>query len=260
MERCLGILPPCLHTHLPAPTVIGAYLFRLNPSSPLRLFASPLTLGALHCHWVAWFSAHRLYDFFPSIYYQLVPGATSDIVHATVWTRLLKFKPIRLTDRPNLNYQWGLLYNKYTILQMDTFAVSDTSVNMRHPWIAEAKIYIHHSQERTNMHSRLLNVVKNHGQVVNPLKSWSRTRVYRHWWWASEFVISFHTEIDIEPTRYNVHPSSYASRSYSGVKGALIEKALKVPLCSSYGVQNYTHFFVLLFCEVQQMWCIKRPW
>lgn len=130
---------------------------------------------------------------------------------------------------------------------MDTFAVSDTSVNMRHPWIAEAKKYIHHSQERTNMHSRLLNVVKNHGQVVNLLKSWSRTRVYRQWWWASEFVISFHTEIDVEPTRNNVHPSSYASRSYSGVKGALIEKALKVPLCSSYGEQSYTHFF---FCII----------
>lgn len=130
---------------------------------------------------------------------------------------------------------------------MDTFAVSDTSVNMRHPWIAEAKKYIHHSQERTNMHSRLLNVVKNHGQVVNLLKSWSRTRVYRQWWWASEFVISFHTEIDVEPTRNNVHPSSYASRSYSGVKGALIEKALKVPLCSSYGEQSYTHFFLYYY-------------
>ena len=38
--------------------------------------------------------------------------------------------------------------------------------------------YIHIIQgERTNVHSLLLNVVKNHGQVVNPLKSWSRTRV-----------------------------------------------------------------------------------
>lgn len=87
--------------------------------------------------------------------------------------------------------------------------------------------YIYIVQERTNVHSLLLNVMKNHGQVVNPLKSWSKTRV-------CTLVLDkrmcnicralFTGKMDIEFNRYNIHHDFYTLGHNSDVTSDLPEK------------------------------------
>lgn len=77
------------------------------------------------------------------------------------------------------------------------------------------------------MHSLALNVVKNHGQVANPLKSWSRTIVYMLILAQRMCNISrtlFTETWEIVFTRLNVNDNFYTLGHYSDVTSAFLER------------------------------------
>lgn len=78
------------------------------------------------------------------------------------------------------------------------------------------------------MHSLALNVVKNHGQVADPLKSWSRTIVYTlvvlDQRMCNISMALFTERWEIEFTRLNVNDNFYTLGHYSNVTSAFLER------------------------------------